>query len=1422
MKLFPLVLLCALVFLSLFISSTVSAPDPNDLTTAYPSIWQLIATSSAELDGQAADDIIITASDDSGTYHSPGRVDFIMHLVNLTGVTAGFGEGIIVVGGASGNGYEATLDDCWFLSIRTDPMVWSRCPLRSDSEVFIGRYGMGSVVYTNHATRQSEYILSYAGGTDLNYNDDILKLEFLPDGFRWITVMARSADGKDNGPFARAYSNWNFLYNYTTTYDVTDVTKFPQVSSPGPVGREELIYMMGGTGAKGGDIALTTSDDADFDDEWIYSVSLNQWTQQQLYDVSYAPAFPKFPYSNNTNYPPLTEGQQQIVTPDYYLYQFGHFSCTQFGSEHTSQPGCYHNTLYEKNLLTGEFNAYYITDADNSQQQLWPTARAYTAMVYLKDLNWLVIFGGKYLAPNGVETYFSDVAVWDRTHSQWRKLKVTGGGVTQRWSHKMVSIGDDEIIMFGGEFQSTGTQYQPGVWKLSVGLQILPSYLNASGPGLISTVAGQDSTFTIEVRKLLASGQQGTQILSYGNGLDNDMIVEIAGQDPSNPNIIVTQIGSLSDNLDGTYTVVYNMLSGINVIVAIRLFGTEIPGSPFSITLSAAEFSAITSQAKLITLDQGFAPFRADHVVTITPTDLYGNVLTFDAIVSEGAVFKVTVNGIEVPCTVAPTPQAATLDISYNPFTHSDSLQLNIGDSYLLDIQVDVAGETEAIQNSPFRVIVIPGPVLSGDKLIMSEKASLGILSFVFAMIGCMTTVVLLEQAIFDMRSARVPWFTVAASTAISATSFAFCGFWSCIYIGLNQLNVDMNEISIDFKVYTPSAIGSIAIIWVGTLASFGVMVQGFAATNHRKGAVGDAATTTTNTASSNLSDLSTREGRSESKTEGPEKEPQDKVAYQFDSIKSVIWQVVKPFDLRSFLCGLILYGAAIIVEYLQFYSLYGDVDIKFTGTLTAALLVSYVLFVIGFQCFFYLFRFRIAGAAIMAAAIISANQLVYQSTEFYYNNGHNYNYTSNYQPPSTLLIVAAVIGAIACFLLLALQFARLKLSRNLLDIVVKKMRKQLQHANKQIELHQAAMNEAELIYNRYRASVDVISNLRPNYVDSISALLVSCFPLVSPAVLKYVQNPSTAPNSRRSTSLGMSSPGSTLFQTEQLKENFKEIKETVTAEERSNFFKSLSAALRPGSPEYEKVVAFTSQFSLNDFLDNPVTLELFKDALAKEFATENIAFYTLVKQYSSSDVVKEKSIRRLLGAEIITNFILENSPFQINIASAIRKEIINAHKSQGSAAFTRKFFDVACNEVMSLLRRDSFPRFEKTPQYALAGLILASEKLDDVYAHLFSLDKHESMKGAIDKTIRNRFKTGALYEVAEREVDASQTRATRLHGRVQSKVLHNSNQSHIMDTVAEAQSDEAKQQDPTVPVQEGLEEAADHHDIELAEHKAE
>lgn len=150
---------------------------------------------------------------------------------------------------------------------------------------------------------------------------------------------------------------------------------------------------------------------------------------------------------------------------------------------------------------------------------------------------------------------------------------------------------------------------------------------------------------------------------------------------------------------------------------------------------------------------------------------------------------------------------------------------------------------------------------------------------------------------------------------------------------------------------------------------------------------------------------------------------------------------------------------------------------------------------------------------------------------------------------------------------------------------------------------------------------------------------------------------------------------------------------------------------------------------TLSDTLQNPELTEAFRKHINSEFSGENLEFHEKVTQLSKD--VDDPSITddqlRASAREIVDQYIRPDSPQQVNVSSFQAQNVVDAVAGidQASRAQIGEMLEESHREILKLVSKDSFTRFQKTDAYTQASTKV-NEVLDAAETKLAQLQARE------------------------------------------------------------------------------------------------
>jgi len=138
-----------------------------------------------------------------------------------------------------------------------------------------------------------------------------------------------------------------------------------------------------------------------------------------------------------------------------------------------------------------------------------------------------------------------------------------------------------------------------------------------------------------------------------------------------------------------------------------------------------------------------------------------------------------------------------------------------------------------------------------------------------------------------------------------------------------------------------------------------------------------------------------------------------------------------------------------------------------------------------------------------------------------------------------------------------------------------------------------------------------------------------------------------------------------------------------------------------------------TSGYDLRGLLSDAVFQKIFMEHLVSEWAVENLRFIQQVESYKEHyDVLKSRKERNRVAEQTFRMFIKPGAVLEVNISALKRDHLVSyfSQEPEENAQVSKDVFDQAEAEIIALLDRDSFRRFQITKQfkeYASQNLII-------------------------------------------------------------------------------------------------------------------
>ena len=440
----------------------------------------------------------------------------------------------------------------------------------------------------------------------------------------------------------------------------------------------------------------------------------------------------------------------------------GGYSCT---FEYNSGVGgllCFTNAVWLLSLppQPGYYTWTAFLDPSTGASSTWPTPRAWHSTILDGDDLW--VFGGQYIDASASVYFLNDVQLFSLASLSWVAVAVKGDTPPVMWSqtaNRVVSPEDGIThmvhcalpcshsasrssalrlsppsalscallwqVVVGG---CNSNEYYNSVYALKLNTAVVADNCDASGPGLISAIAGANSWFLIQTREVnVTLNSSGPSRYVYGANLSWGVQLEF-------DLFVIGQVGSLTTRLDsavaelggGLYNVSYIAFGGIAdqcsgatqeaaVTISVLLDETYIPGAPFVVPITPAAFVA----AKAILTDVSDVVQGKQAVLYVQPADAYGNL-------AQGAL-SVSRLSVQVDGSVPGSLSIASNDdgqyvVSYTVPSSS---------SFVLSVEMD----GDAVTGSPFTLSPYSNEdVTRADSIVVLLFTSL---TSCFVLMGC-------------------------------------------------------------------------------------------------------------------------------------------------------------------------------------------------------------------------------------------------------------------------------------------------------------------------------------------------------------------------------------------------------------------------------------------------------------------------------------------------------------------------------------------------------------------------------------------------------------------------------------------------------------------------------------------------------------
>ncbi|KAE9356057.1 hypothetical protein PF008_g3775 [Phytophthora fragariae] len=132
-----------------------------------------------------------------------------------------------------------------------------------------------------------------------------------------------------------------------------------------------------------------------------------------------------------------------------------------------------------------------------------------------------------------------------------------------------------------------------------------------------------------------------------------------------------------------------------------------------------------------------------------------------------------------------------------------------------------------------------------------------------------------------------------------------------------------------------------------------------------------------------------------------------------------------------------------------------------------------------------------------------------------------------------------------------------------------------------------------------------------------------------------------------------------------------------------------------PAAGAAANIAWFGERCDFASVLRHGVLTQRFQAFLESEHSDENFLFFLDIEKFR---VMEDDQERRELSSHIRTQYLQPDAPKEVNLPAGIRDGLLEKmDKLTPADVVETTFFDEACDEIMRLMVKDSFPRFKKS-----------------------------------------------------------------------------------------------------------------------------
>jgi hypothetical protein len=634
--------------------------------------------------------------------------------------------------------------------------------------------------------------------------------------------------------------------------------------------------------------------------------------------------------------------------------------------------------------------------------------------------------------------------------------------------------------------------------------------------------------------------------------------------------------------------------------------------------------------------------------------------------------------------------------------------------------------------------------VLSGDTIVTGYSGGSVVLALLVAVVGCWTSVIFIEEAVFCMqgkRKSHMPY------TAVASVALGLCGVWGAYVMELGALNFPNAAVSMELAPGTVLGTAPLAIfvVWIAVelyvrefgrrapriqrtpRAEFtygGVNDAQSKADSHDRNQVAPEVQSLVVHSSEGAMPLPVGPGKSTSGTPKASGNSGGNTGTSSKAAKYTKAKVAKVYSapvrlLRDALMPRVIIANAVLAVLQVCVTILLVTSIRWTATLTlnsgniiAAIVVGVVTSHVAFWLMFNLNVARFIVPFSVTISSLSVHHTLMAGNE--YTFAPSSTWTIMTWTPSSYAIIVSAITAAMCFLFTGIQFSRMQLSRNALHIILNKAKSQISILEGSLSSAQKHVTVLEKSNGDYSRMLELIAYCGPTYTDHSLALSFAKEKPILKGVNKEGAGNTTGGSGNNSpagtpTAAGAAAAlalnGSPIAANGQVVDKGQTLLPSFQPSIHSDtsFLLTLDKVEEATKDPASVLAKLEGDLELRDIVKNAVTLEIFKHFMMSEHAAESLGLYLDIQRYK---MIATKEARAAMGQRMYKEYLEDKSPQEVNVGQATRVQVMK-HVTQKN--WSHSMFEPVEKALYSLMSMDTLVRFRKTKDYVICALLLST-----------------------------------------------------------------------------------------------------------------